>query len=76
MADLGWLGDLSDDCRGAWGEYTAHAEDMGDHWWCAVTRGAETVFHSGTAGIIPLTGDAARRLCELVVRAELGGRDG
>lgn len=43
-------------------------------WYCSVGRddqSRETLFHSGDSDILPLTGKAARLLCELVIRAEL-----
>jgi hypothetical protein len=72
-----WYGDLGDACWAVRGDYYAYCEDMGDGWFCQVRGpGGSQVFHSTDTGILPLTGDAARLLCSLVVRAELGGEHG
>ena len=79
-----WAGDPGDQqtCRSVPG-YVCVAEDMGDDWFAAVYRAgvpaadpAAAVLHSGDAGILPLTGVAARRLCELAVRADVQRRGG
>ncbi len=69
-----WDGDLDDDCSLTWRGYGAHAEAMGEReWYCSVWRLADgvDVFHSTDADVVPLTGPAARRLCELVIRAAI-----
>lgn len=77
-AAIEWRGDMDDDCCAEWCGLTAHAEcmdvyrdddpDSGDSWYCCVYRGKESLFHSAEDDIHPLTGPAARRLCELVMR--------
>lgn len=54
------------------GGFFLRIKDCGEGWYCAVFRHGKRVFHSGDADILPLSSDAARRLCELVVRVELG----
>lgn len=71
MNDLrNWQGDLDDDCALRDGDYSAVAEDMGDEWHVAVYRNGKQIFHDVDDNIHPLTGPAARRLCELVIDAE------
>jgi hypothetical protein len=73
--DFKWEGDLADDCllKTADG-FGAHAEAMGQNeWYCSVWqyRGPERadIFHSADDDIMPLTGDAARALCQLIILA-------
>jgi hypothetical protein len=70
-----WTGDPADEQTLEWRGFRGHVEDMGRGWFCSVWRESDrgTVFQSADAGILPLTGDAARRLCELAIRAETGG---
>jgi hypothetical protein len=75
-----WTGDLADDCFCTWRGMAAHAERLGaSEWYCMVERNdaclgdrrrtENTLFHSSaTDDILPLTGPAARRLCEMVMR--------
>ncbi len=68
---IAWTGDLGDDCAAHWRGLYAHAEAMDDgRWYCAVDEsdGAGRLFHTADADVTPLTGDAARRLCETVMR--------
>lgn len=67
-----WAGDLDDDCTARWGNLLAHAEAMDENAWFAAVYldGAEEdLFHSASDDILPLSGPAARKLCELVMRA-------
>ncbi len=68
-----WQGDLDDDCHARWRGLGAHAERMDEHsWYCSVWcdgAGKKMLFHSSDDDIHPLTGKAARWLCELVLRA-------
>lgn len=75
-----WVGDLDDDCSASFGDYRAHAEDMGDSWYCAVMHKDNApgnvlpdIFHSTDSDICPLSGEAARRLCEFIMRAAVAG---
>jgi hypothetical protein len=61
------------------GESDPSDPDSADAWYCSVWRvnpaarvgsDNETLFHSSDHDTLPLTGPAARRLCELVMRAE------
>lgn len=78
-----WASDLSDDCTATWRGMNAHAEcldvsrpddpESSDSWYCSVwaahpPRSAEELFHSGSDGIHPNSGAAARRLCEMILR--------
>ena len=68
-----WEGDRDDDQTCVAGAYWCHVECLGEDRWFAEVQGPGRMsFHSGDAGILPLSSDAARRLCELVVRVELG----
>ena len=57
---------------------TAEEPDEPEVWYCSVGREprtgdwrADNVFHSGEWDVVPLTGKAARRLCETAVLADL-----
>lgn len=75
-----WTGDLDDDCVLKTDDgYQAHAEAMDTReWYCSVTHGGadsipfngRVVFHSAERNIVPLTGRAARWLCEQVIIAD------
>jgi hypothetical protein len=75
--DFKWEGDLADDCKLKTDDgFGAHAEEMDDNeWYCSVWQdlGSKqiTIFHSTENDIMPLSGDAARALCQLVI---LGAR--
>jgi hypothetical protein len=52
--------------------HVAHAEDLGNGWWCSVYRDVGDgpmvlVFDTTDDDIEPLTGPAARHLCEMIV---------
>ena len=66
-AAMKWQGDLDDDCKALDPPYLALAEDMGQGWWCAVHFGERRIFDSTDDDIAPLTGEAARRLCEYAI---------
>ena len=71
-----WRGDLNDDCTLEWGDYYAHVENMGESWYCSVSLKSDlsdTIFHTCSDDILPLTGKAARWLCEMVIKAQLSG---
>jgi hypothetical protein len=73
-----WTGDLGDDCAARWRGLYAHAEAMDDgRWYCAVDEsdGAGRLFHTADADVTPLTGHAARRLCENVMRLAVVKRE-
>jgi len=81
-APIIWTGDPDDDCRANCGDYIAHAESLDDNaWYCDVFRAPWTpnssderyVFHSEDSDIMPKTGEAARHLCELIIRAARAG---
>lgn len=68
-----WTGDLNDCCACSVGGMWATCEKMSENpdWWFAcVSRGGEYLLHTSSDDILPKTGQAARRLCELVMRAE------
>jgi len=74
-----WTGDMDDDCTLKTEDgYVAHAEAMDDDWWyCAVRHGdidslviIRDVFHSTSHDVQPLTGEAARALCQVVIDAD------
>lgn len=75
-----WTGDPDDDTFLKTEDgYAAHAEAMHeDAWYCQVTHGdtgpppfnGRVVFHSVERNIVPLTGRAARWLCEQVIIAD------
>jgi hypothetical protein len=78
ISPIVWTGDLSDDCVARWRDLSAHAEKMDERfWYCSVTRweGAGkrrkniSIFHTSDDDVVPLTGEAARKLCEFVMRA-------
>jgi hypothetical protein len=76
-----WQGDLDDNCHCVWKGLQAHAEDMDDGWYCSVRSGDQKqleregdLFHTSDADILPLTGVAARWLCECLMRLILAGR--
>lgn len=79
MSEPKWTGDLNDDCALKTEDgYQAHAEDMGEgEWYCQVTRAGASqppfkgqYFHSTEHDIRPLTGEAARMLCKMVIDAD------
>lgn len=71
-----WTGDLCDDCTCKAGPLLAHVECLSDEpevWHASVNlfyrvKGDPDIFRADTADIIPKTGEAARWLCELVMR--------
>lgn len=66
-----WTGDLEDDCVCRWQGMVGHAECLGDDlWFAGVTVEGDDgyLFHACEHDTQPVTGDAARRLCELVMR--------
>jgi len=66
-----WEGDLDDDCRARWRGLRAHAEAMDENaWYCSVRveDADDDLFHSSTDDVVPITGAAARKLCEMVMR--------
>jgi hypothetical protein len=78
ISPIVWTGDLSDDCVARWRGLLAHVEKMDERsWYCAVYRYEGTakrpkcvpIFHSSSNDVVPLTGKAARKLCEFVMRA-------
>lgn len=79
-----WTGEPGDEeyCESVPGYY-CHAEltsdgqdpddpHPGEAWYCSVSRGrgvvAAGVFHSTDSDVLPLSGPAARRLCEIAAR--------
>lgn len=69
---VSWSGDLGDDCVAVAGDLSAHAEHLfgpsrGGAWYCSVSEGMETIFHTVDCGIRPRSGAAARWLCEVVM---------
>ncbi len=77
---LEWSGDLKDDCKSSFGEFSAHAEWLcgprrGGRWYCSVNGPAGTrYFHTADQNDIqPRNADAARWLCELVIAAGAAG---
>jgi len=74
LAGAVWTGDPDDDQTCAVAGYACHVEALDRNAWHAmvVDPAGRCVWHAAEEDVLPLTGDAARRLCELVVRAELG----
>ena len=73
-----WQGDLGDDCSASVGDLSCHAEHMhgpvrGGVWYCAAGRGGEALLHTAERGVQPRSGEAARWLCEIVIRAAVAG---
>ena len=67
-----WIGNPEASLMGRCNGYIVRLKAIGNGWYCHVWFKSKKVFDSEDAGILPQTGDAARRLCELVVRVELG----
>jgi hypothetical protein len=70
-----WTGDPADEQTLEWRGFRGHVEELGSGLWFAEVGRPDgtTLFRSTSADILPKTGDAARRLVELVIRAETGG---
>lgn len=81
MSRFEWKGDLDDDCSLLTEDgFGAHAEMMSDdEWYCSVWLATRVegrdVFHSSDDSVAPLTGEAARKLCEFIIDAERYRRD-
>jgi hypothetical protein len=69
-----WRGDLTAACSMQWRGFVAAAERLDEgSWSCIVWRDIEDrpIFLSTTEGIVPCSGDSARRLAGLVMRAHV-----
>lgn len=75
-----WRGDIHDDCSCASvAGFMAHAEAMDfDEWYCSVRAKSpvdgqwKDIFHTTEDDVRPLTGKAARALCEMVILTAVG----
>lgn len=78
-----WEGDLEDDCSARFQGMLAHCEflygpedfddevDVQPTWFVGIYRDCETIFHGTSEGVCPESGEAARRLAEIVMKGQV-----